>query len=122
MISRHKKGLWLTFLFNFLQRIAQLAVSVFVYIATTGCSFLQATDVFFIQGYTVLGSSCIPVPGAIGVSDYLMLDGFSTIMSEAQAVNLELLSRSLSFYLCVFICGISVLIRYFTIKKRGKKL
>ena len=122
MISRHKKGLWMTFLFNFLQRIAQLAVSVFVYIATTGCSFLQATDVFFIQGYTVLGSSCIPVPGAIGVSDYLMLDGFSTIMSEAQAVNLELLSRSLSFYLCVFICGISVLIRYFTIKKRGKKL
>ena len=122
MISRHKKGLWLTFLFNFLQRIAQLAVSVFVYIATTGCTFLQATDVFFIQGYTVLGSSCIPVPGAIGVSDYLMLDGFSTIMSEAQAVNLELLSRSLSFYLCVFICGISVLIRYFTIKKRGKKL
>lgn len=122
MISRHKKGLWMTFLFNFLQRIAQLAVSVFVYVATTGCSFLQATDVFFIQGYTVLGSSCIPVPGAIGVSDYLMLDGFSTIMSEAQAVNLELLSRSLSFYLCVFICGISVLIRYFTIKKRGKKL
>jgi uncharacterized membrane protein YbhN (UPF0104 family) len=95
---------------------------VFVYIATTGCSFWQATDVFFIQGYTVLGSSCIPIPGAIGVSDYLMLDGFSTIMSEAQAVNLELLSRSLSFYLCVFICGISVLIRYFTIKKRGKKL
>jgi uncharacterized membrane protein YbhN (UPF0104 family) len=112
----------MTFLSNFLQRLSQLAVSMFVFIATTGHSFWEATDVLFIQGYTVLGSSCIPIPGAIGISDYLMLDGFSSIMSEAEAVNLELLSRSLSFYLCVFICGISVLIRYFTIKKRGKKI
>ena len=122
MISKHKKGLWMTFLFNFMQRLSQLAVSMFVFIATTGRSFWEATDVLFVQGYTVLGSSCIPIPGAIGISDYLMLDGFSSIMSEAEAVNLELLSRSLSFYLCVFICGISVLIRYFTIKKRGKKI
>lgn len=122
MIANHKKSLWVAFLFNFLQRIAQISVSMFVFIGTTGASFSKAIDILFLQGYTVLGSNCIPVPGAIGISDYLMLDGFGSMMSEADAVNLELLSRSLSFYLCVFICGISVLIRYFTIKKRGKKI
>ena len=121
-LAKHKKSLWVAFLFNFLQRIAQISVSMFVFIGTTGASFSKAIDILFLHGYTVLGSNCIPVPGAIGISNYLMLDGFGSMMSEADAVNLELLSRSLSFYLCVFICGISVLIRYFTIKKRGKKI
>lgn len=120
IISSHHKTLWFVFLFNFLQRVSQLAVTMFVYIATTGKSFAEAFDLLFFQGYTVIGANCMPVPGGIGISDYLMLDGFTSIMEEHTAVNLELLSRSLSFYFCVIICGISVLIRYFMLKKRGK--
>lgn len=119
IISKHHKTLWFVFLFNFLQRVTQIAITMFVYMATTGKSFIEAVDLWFFQGYTVLGANCMPVPGGIGVSDYLMLDGFGSVMSEHSAVNLELLSRALSFYFCVIICGISVLIRYLTLKKRG---
>lgn len=120
LLSGRTKPLLLCFVFNFLQRLSQIAVTMFVYAATTGQSILQSIDLLFLQSYVLLGSNCIPIPGAVGVSDYLMLDGFNTIMTEAQAVNLELLSRSFSFYICVIICGISTLIQYFVIKKRGK--
>ena len=73
------------------------------------------------QGYVVLGSNFVPVPGAMGISDYLMLDAFGNIMDESAAVNLELLSRSFSFYICVFLCGIATLVGYRMVTRREKK-
>ncbi len=121
LISGHRKTLFLCFLFNFLQRASQIAVTMFVYAATTGKGFLESIELWFWQGYVVLGSNCIPIPGAIGVSDYLMLDGFQNIMTESEAVNLELLSRSFSFYSCVIICGIAVVAQYCINKRRTKR-
>lgn len=121
LISGHRKTLFFCFLFNFLQRASQIAVTMFVYAATTGKNFFEYIELWFWQGYVVLGSNCIPIPGAIGVSDYLMLDGFKNIMTEADAVNLELLSRSFSFYSCVIICGIAVVAQYLVNKRRTKR-
>ncbi len=121
LISGHRKTLFLCFLFNFLQRASQIAVTMFVYAATSGKGFLESIELWFWQGYVVLGSNCMPIPGAIGVSDYLMLDGFQNIMTESEAVNLELLSRSFSFYSCVIICGIAVVAQYCINKRRTKR-
>ena len=120
MLSGHRKTLFFVFLFNFLQRSSQIAVTMFTYLATGGDP-ANAFSLFAMQGYVVLGSNSIPIPGAMGVSDYIMLDGFRTIMSESAAVNLELLSRSVSFYFCIFLCGISTLIQYQILKKRRTK-
>ena len=122
LITGHKKSLLFCFLFNFLQRASQIAVTMFVYAATTGKSFTECFDLWFWQGYVVLGSNCMPIPGGIGVSDYLMLDSFTKIMTESEAVNLELLSRSFSFYSCVIICGIAVVAQYLINKRRAKHL
>ncbi len=120
LLTGHPKAMLLCFVFNFLQRASQIAVTMFVYVATTGKGLWHSLELWFLQGYVVLGSNCVPIPGAMGVSDYLMLDGFRNLMTESQAVNLELLSRSFSFYSCVIICGISTLIQYCVVKKRGK--
>ncbi len=120
LLTGHPKAMLGCFVFNLLQRASQIAVTMFVYAATAGQSLRQTVDLWFWQGYVVLGTNCVPIPGAMGVSDYMMLDGFRNIMSETQAVNLELLSRSFSFYSCVILCGISVLVRYCAIKKRGR--
>lgn len=120
LITEHPKAMFGCFVFNLLQRASQIAVTMFVYAATTGKNLWEALELWFWQGYVVLGTNCVPIPGAMGVSDYMMLDGFKNIMSESQAVNLELLSRSFSFYSCVIICGVSVLIQYCAVKKRGK--
>ena len=118
--GRGKGGMMLkVFLFNFFQRSAQIAVTAFTFLATGGDP-AKAFSLWTLQGYVVLGSNSIPIPGAMGVSDYIMLDGFRSIMSESAAVNLEILSRSFSFYICILICGISTLVYYQVLKKRRK--
>ena len=120
IIITHKKIMWLAFLLNLLQRISQITVTVFVYMATVGTSLAEALDVWFLQAYTVLGSNTVPVPGGIGIYDFIMMDGLRSIMSRGQAVHLELLSRSLSFYFCIFICGSSILLRYIYLIKKHR--
>jgi len=120
LISGHHKTLLFCFLFNLIQRISQIAVTMFVYAATTGKSLAEAIDLWFLQAYAVLGSNFMPIPGGIGISDGLMLDGFQLKMSEDAAAYLDLLSRSVSFYSCVIICGIAVVAQYFVNKRRTK--
>lgn len=107
------------FWINFVQRLSQIAVTAFTYMATGGAG-RHFLDMLATQSYVVIGSNSIPIPGAMGVSDYLLLDGLSPFMDSVSATNLELLSRSLSFYLCIFICGMATLGRYLFLKSRGK--
>jgi hypothetical protein len=57
----------------------------------------------------------------MGVTDYFLLDAFDDIMASADAVNLELLSRSIAFYFCIIVCGASVLIKFLLQQKARKK-
>ncbi len=118
VLAGHKKTMFFVFLFNMLQRFCQICVTSCAFLATGG-TFSEAVDVWFLQGYVVIGSYCVPIPGAMGISDYLLLDGFGNIMDETSAVHLELLARSFSFYFCIILCGLSVLLQYFVVKKRG---
>ncbi len=117
----HMGAMIAVFFLNLLQRAAQISVTFFSSLAT-GSTFSQAWDNWGLQSYTVIGSNTMPVPGAMGISDYILLNGFSHSMSEQNAVNLELLSRSISFYSCVFICGIILIIRYVWNRRREKLL
>lgn len=91
------------FFYNLAQRACQIAVSscIFVCIGGNPAMFFQ---IFALQSFAVIGSNCIPIPGAMGVVDYLMLSGFSMLMPRNMAAHLELLSRGISFYFCVVIC------------------
>ena len=121
IIIRHKKIMWLVFLLNIFQRASQITVTALVYMATVGNSLSKAVEVWFLQAYTVLGSNTVPVPGGIGIYDYITIDGFDSIMTRAQAVHLDLLARSLSFYFCIFICGFSILTRYIWLRKKAHR-
>ena len=99
------------FIFNLLQRSSLVLVTVFSFLAGGG-SVSDVKGVFVRQIMVVLGSNCVPIPGAMGVADYLMFDAFSQIIEDPLAVvNLELLSRSISFYFCVILCGVSIIVR-----------
>jgi len=109
MVSGQRGMLWKAFGYNFLQRLSQLLVTVFVYLATGGI-IANVNELFVMQSFVAIGSNCVPIPGAMGVADYLMIDGFGSIMSETAATNLELLSRSMSFYILIIISGITVVL------------
>lgn len=102
-------------------RACQILVTVFCFLAGGG-SWKMVPDLFAMQSNVVLGAYCIPIPGSMGVTDYMMLDGFSSMgMDEARCASLELLSRGLSFYICILLCGILVLIKYAFIRFRRDK-
>ena len=119
-ISGQKQLLLRVFLLNLLQRAGQLSVTVCAFLATTGGTFTDALHILVLQSFVVIGSNCIPIPGAMGVVDYLLLDGFRNIMDSASAVNLELLSRSISFYFCTLLCGAAALIKYI-LQRTGRR-
>ncbi len=118
-IAGHPAAMAKTFLFNLLQRASVISVPFFLSLAFGG-GFARAARVWAVQCCTVLGAGLIPIPGAMGVSDYMMLDGFMSFIPPADVVDFELLSRAISFYICVILCGSVTLIKYLVMKKREK--
>ena len=119
MIDGHYGMLIKCFIFNFLQRALQICVSAMLFMAGGG-EAAKAVDVWVTHAFSVIGSTCVPVPGSIGVIDFLLLDGMKDLMSESDAISLELASRGISFYVCVITCIIIVALGYFSLRKRGE--
>ena len=108
------------FLCNFIQRAARIAVPALVYMAMGG-SISMAPTILAIQCFVTIGYNCVPVPGGMGVADYLMVDGFSDLMGLEEALHLEVLSRSISFYFCAALSAMIVLVGYLRQKKRERR-
>ena len=52
----------------------------------------KAVDVSVIQCFVAMGSNCVPIPGAMGVADYIMIDGFKQLVGR-NAANMELFAE-----------------------------
>ena len=118
MINGQRKMLVKCFLYNFLQRALQICVSVMVFLAGGG-EAAKAIDIWCTHAFSVIGSTCVPVPGAIGVIDFLLVDGMSDLMSDQDAISLELASRGISFYICVITCLVIVAVGNFALNRRN---
>ncbi len=115
-----KRALVSAYFLNLIQRISQILVSVMVYNAFYGCSAASG-KVFSAQSMATIGFNCVPIPGAIGVADYLMIDGFKEILDREQAIHLEMISRGISFYGCMVLCGAAMLIAVIIYKHRKEE-
>ncbi len=120
MIADRKGAMAKALLYNLIQRAAMISVPMFVFLADGGAA-AGAARIWAVQCCAVIGSNTVPIPGAMGVSDYIMLDGFANFLSGQSVINFELLSRALSFYSCVILCGIATLIYYLIVRRRGRK-
>ena len=114
ILSGKKSLLAKTYLLNLAQRASQILVTVFCFFAMHG-KFEDGLKIFAIQTYVALGSNFIPVPGAAGISEFIMYFGYMTLMGEEDACALAILSRGISFYACSAISLFAVTLGYFTI-------
>lgn len=111
LISNSRRILLYAFVWNFLQRLNQQIVPSYIYMALGG-NRVNMLTVFARQCLVTIGYNCIPIPGGMGISDYLMIDGFTPVMGEEMAYSVELISRSITFYICVAISGLITLAGY----------
>ena len=93
---------------NIAQRTSQMIVPALLYVSMGGGAS-NAVMLFSRQCLITVGYSLVPIPGAMGVADYLMLDGFSGLMGYQDAFALEMLSRGITFYICVAVSGLITL-------------
>ncbi len=104
------------YLLNVLQRLSQTLVSVILFTSNptfrSGLGPGSASRVFVTQIFSTIGSSWVPIPGGMGVADLLLFDGLGAILDREHALRLELLTRSFSFYMCVLLSLVIVLIGY----------
>lgn len=119
-IAGKKVMLFEAFFWNLLQRLSQMAVAFFVFMASD-MGIKKAIEVLITQCFVSLGSNCVPVPGAMGVADYIMLDGYENILGEEIATYMELLVRGVSFYECIIVSAIIVVIAFVVGKVREKR-
>ena len=109
-----------TYLLNLLQRTSQILVTVFCYYALHG-SFTDGLKVFAVQTYVVLGSNFIPIPGAVGISEFLMYFGYTMLLGEDSAYSLAILGRGISFYTCSIISIFTVILGHIMLRLRKNK-
>ena len=92
-----------SFLLNLGQRVCMLLVPVLVFLALGGAK-RDWLDIFIGQSHVYLGSNAVPLPGAVGAADWLFVDMCGNYFSDP--VSFNLLSRGISFYCNVAICGL----------------
>lgn len=120
-MTRGKTGAFRkAFVWNLGQRASQIAVPMCLHMAMGGQK-AAAGLIFASQCLITIGYNCVPIPGGMGVADYLMLDGFSALMGRDEAFRLELLSRGISFYICAAAGGAITLVGYLSLRKKRKE-
>lgn len=119
MVTGHPGLLLEVFFWNICQRTAQFGVSFMIFKAV-GYSTAVAGKIWLIQSFVSVGSNCVPIPGSMGVADYLMLDGFTRMVGEEHAAYMELMCRGMSFYGCVLTSVVIVVTGYLVGRKRRK--
>ena len=117
LLSNNYSILIKSFLWTFLQRASQIIVPMLLHLSLGG-RFRESVLIFVKQCLITVGYNFIPIPGAMGVADYLMIDGFSEIIGRNNAFTLEMLSRSITFYVCVTVSGVITLIGYLVKRKQ----
>lgn len=120
VIAGRKRVLFWAFTWNCVQRAFQMIIPSLTYYSLGG-EVGKVVRVFAKQCLVTIGYNCIPVPGGMGISDYLMIDGFSGMMSEQLAFNVEIISRSIMFYVCIAASGLFTLAGYLWGCKKRKK-
>lgn len=120
LIWKNKKKMLCAFLCNVSQRISLVLISVFVYFGVTH-SVTHGADAFAAQGYALVGSNSVPIPGAIGAADLLFVDAYKGILNGIDPVSVELVSRGIAFYICVLLCALFSFIAYLVFSFKDKK-
>ncbi len=120
LIFKNKRSMGVAFGFNLLQRLSLVSTTVLVYLAFGG-SWDNLPAVISAQCLVLVGVYSLPIPGGMGVADYLLISGLTQIEDVASPANLELISRGISFYSCIALTIGIVIFGYIYQERRNKK-
>ena len=98
-----------TFLTSMVQLFAMFSVPYFVYIGF-GLHKYNLFQIVMLEAVAYVSLAFLPVPGAIGASEGVLVMIFRIIFPSGLVATAMLLSRSLNYYLILIASGIAVFI------------
>ena len=118
--KEHKGISILVFLITAVQRASLFAVTYFVYRAfgLTGTSIFT---IIILQAIISLCVDMLPIPGGMGVTEFIFYRIFGGIFSSVTLIPGLVLSRGISFYVQLVACAIVAFISHFYFKHIEKK-
>ena len=100
--KKHKVTLVWVILCNVAQRLSQIMISVLVCKSVINCSVV---DVLALQAFVLVGYNSIPLPGGIGAYEYLYLNIYGIMFTDAFIVVSMMVTRTISYYISMILCG-----------------
>lgn len=109
LMKKNKKIAFKILLTSIIQITASYSITYFVYRAL-GLNGLSIFHIIGIQSILSSTVSCLPIPGAVGVSESVFLILFKTIYPPVLLGPAMLLSRGINFYFLLIISAIGIII------------
>ncbi len=111
-------------IFNLIQRFAMFSVAYFVFLAfqkNFDLGHHSYMELFAIQVIIALCVDSLPLPGGVGISEYLYISLYEIIYSLEMIAPAMLLTRGIHFYFPLILTAIIVAIHHIYITIRNKK-
>lgn len=108
------------FTLNLCQRVCHVLVSCFVCLAASPTA--NFWDLFVLQALVLVGYNSIPLPGGVGAFEFLYLQIYCILFEDAFILVAMMITRVISYYLCMMLSGIYTLgYHVHLVKKMGKR-
>lgn len=116
----HKRVIFHVFLITIIQRCALFLITWFTYNAfdLSGHSLLL---IISLQAMISVAADMLPLPGGMGVSENLFLTIFPAIFGAELVLPGMMISRGISFYTQLILCGIMTIVASFILKEKREK-
>lgn len=130
LVRQHKKEFIIALLYNFIQRIALFSVTFLVFLAfyhgsdSSGLDYRNYFELVSVQVAIALCVDSLPLPGGVGISEYLYLSLFGLVYTNVTSdyiASAMLITRGVSFYFPLILTFIIWLIKHIMILVRDSK-
>lgn len=107
VIRKHKMLFLEALIINMGQRVSRVLISCFVCLAADPNA--PFWDVFVLQSFLIVGYTSIPLPGGVGIFEYLYLKLY-TVAFDASFIALSMMIvRTITYYLSMIVTGLMTL-------------
>ena len=118
-IRKHRALFFQALLLNVAQRVSQVLITCFV--CTAADPDASFVDLFAMQAFVLLGYNSIPLPGGVGAFEYLYLNIYTLRFDNTFIVVAMMVTRVISYYLCMALSGVVTLVYHIRLMKRKRK-
>lgn len=118
-IRKHRMLFVNVLLLNFGEHVMRVLISVFVCLAADGSASFW--DIFVLQSFLIVGYTSIPLPGGVGIFEFLYLSIYKLVFSEKQfMLSAMMVVRTISYYMCMVVTGAVTLVYHVIVVRRKR--